>query len=312
MADVNRRVFLGGSLAATFSGSPNDRVNVAIVGLGGRGVYLIDTFSGQKDCRITAVCDVDTTRIERGKALVEKAQGTAPRGYQDIRRLLEDKDVDVVSISTCNHWHALATIWACRAGKDVYVEKPASHTLREGRKMVEAARKYNRIVQCGLQARSIAHYRRAVELVREGAIGKPYMARVICFRRRKSIGRKPDGAVPPGVDYDLWLCPARQRPFNPNRFHYNWHWFWDTGNGDIANQGVHEMDVARWGLNQNGLPKSVQAQGGKFVYDDDQETPNTLSAVLRYDDCEIVAEVRGLPTTSESSIAGDSGLMFFG
>jgi predicted dehydrogenase len=176
---------------------------------------------------------------------------------------------------------------------------------------VEAARKYKRIVQVGMQSRSIGHKRRAIELLREGAIGKVYMARGLCYKRRKSIGRKPDGPVPPGVDYSTWLGPAPMRPFNPNRFHYNWHWFWDTGNGDIGNQGVHEMDIARWGLGKTSLPKMVHASGGKFVYDDDQETPNTQLAVFEYDDCQLVFEVRGLLTGGESGIAYD-GSNFIG
>src|SRR3989449_3235172 len=168
--------------------------------------------------------------------------------------------------------------------------------------MVEAARRYNRIVQVGMQSCSIAHKKRAVELLRQGAIGKVYMAKGLCFKRRQSIGRGADAPVPAGVDYDLWRGPAPMRSFNPNRFHYNWHWFWDTGNGDIGNQGIHEMDVARWGLGRE-LPKSVVSTGGKYVYEDDQETPNTQIATFDYGDAELVFEVRGLNTGGEASIA---------
>jgi predicted dehydrogenase len=168
--------------------------------------------------------------------------------------------------------------------------------------MVEAVRKYNRIVQVGTQSRSQGHKRRAIELLQQGAIGKVYMARGLCFKRRPTIGKTPDGPVPPGVDYDLWRGPAPMRPFNPNRFHYNWHWFWDTGNGDIGNQGAHEIDICRWGLNKNVLPNTVYSAGAKYIYDDDQETPNTLLSVFQYDDCEIVFEVRGLVTGSEAGI----------
>ena len=319
MRNVNRRSFLVGSLAASAaraSGSPNDQIQVAVVGVRSRGRTHISEFGKQKSCRVAAVCDVDTAQSERAVQLAEKVQGHKPKTYQDIRRLLEDKEIDAISIATCNHWHALATIWACQAGKDVYVEKPASHNIWEGRKMVEAARKYQRMVQVGMQARSLEHYRRAIELLHQGAIGKLYMAKGLCLKRRKSIGRQPDGPVPPGVDYDLWLGPAPARPFNPNRFHYNWHWFWDTGNGDIGNQGVCEMDIANWGLGKHTLPKKVHSSGGKFVYDDDQETPNTQLAVYEYDDCQLVFEVRGLLTGGESSIQYDGanyiGNLFFG
>jgi predicted dehydrogenase len=230
----------------------------------------IEEIARRPDSLVAAVCDVDTAQTERAVALVEKLQGSKPKVYQDYRKMLDDQDVQAVSIATCNHWHALHAIWACQAGKDVYVEKPASHNIWEGRRMVEAARKYSRVMQVGMQSRSIQHKRRAMDLLRQGVIGKIYMAKGICYKRRPSIGKKPDGPVPPGVNYDLWLGPAPMRPFNENRFHYNWHWFWDTGNGDIGNQGVHEMDIARWGLDKSTLPKVVHSSGWKFVYDDDQ------------------------------------------
>jgi predicted dehydrogenase len=316
MQPINRRSFLlGTSLALPVRGA-NDRINVAVVGVRSRGRRHIELIGKRPDARVAAVCDIDTAHSERAVQLASKIQGSKPKTYRDLRQLLEDKEVDAVSIATCNHWHALATIWACQAGKDVYVEKPASHNVWEGRRMVEAARKYNRVVQVGMQSRSIQHKRRAIQLLRQGVIGKVYMAKGLCYKRRQSIGKKPDGPVPPGVDYDIWLGPAPMRPFNSNRFHYNWHWFWDTGNGDIGNQGVHEMDVARWGLNKNTLPKKVHSSGGKFVYDDDQETPNTQLATFEYDDCRLVFEVRGLLTGGESSISYDGknfiGNLFFG
>jgi len=314
MHALNRRAFLlSGGLAA---GAPSDRINVAVVGLRGRGRDHINIFGALPQARVSAVCDIDQAQAERAVQLAEKVQGAKPRIYADIRKLLEDKEVDAVSIATCNHWHALATIWACQAGKDVYVEKPASHNVFEGRKMVEAARKHGRIVQVGMQSRTTAHKIRAIELLRQGVIGKLYLAKGLCFKRRPSIGKSPDGPVPPGVNYDLWLGPAPMRPFNPNRFHYNWHWFWDTGNGDIGNQGVHELDICRWGLGQDTHPKSVCSSGGKFVYDDDQETPNTQLATFDYGDCQLVFEVRGLLTGGESSIHWDGrnfiGNLFFG
>ena len=318
---MNRRTFIQSSAIAMASGmtarGANDRVNVAVIGLRGRGRDHITCYSKLPEARVAAVCDIDQAQIERAVQFTEQTTGAKPqKTYPDIRKLLDDKDIDAVSIATCNHWHALATIWACQAGKDVYVEKPASHEIWEGRKMVEAARKYNRIVQVGLQSRTTAHKIRAIQMLHDGVIGKLYLAKGLCYKRRKSIGHQPNGPVPPGVDYNLWVGPAEMLPFNPNRFHYNWHWFWNTGNGDVGNQGVHEMDICRWGLNKQTLPEAVVSDGGKFVYDDDQETPNTQLATFHYPDCELVFEVRGLITGGESSIAYDGsnfiGNLFFG
>jgi predicted dehydrogenase len=227
-----------------------------------------------------------------------------------MRDLFADSSVDAVAIAAPNHWHALATIWACQAGKDVYVEKPACHEPWEGAQMVAAARKYRRIVQVGTQSRSQGHKIEAVRRLREGAIGKVYLVKGVCFKRRPSIGRTPEAAVPPGLDWDLFLGPAPVRAFTANRFKYNWHWFWDTGNGDIANQGAHEMDIARWGLGRDGYPQSVFSTGGKFAYDDDQETPNTQVAALDYGDAQILFEVRGLPAVPEENVR--IGNLFYG
>ena len=311
MAAMERRTFIltsgASALQTQRAAGANDRVNVAVVGTRSRGRDHIDIYARQAGSTVAAVCDIDNAQAERAVALAEKAQPAKPKAYQDYRKLLEDKSIDAVSLATCNHWHALGAIWACQAGKDVYVEKPASHNVWEGRKIVEAAAKYRRIVQVGMQSRSIEHKQKAIELLRQGAIGKVYLAKGICYKRRKSIGKSPDGPVPAGVDYSQWLGPAPMRPFNPNRFHYNWHWYWDTGNGDIANQGVHEMDIARWGLGKRELPKRISASGGKFAYDDDQETPNIQLASFDYGDCQLVFEVRGLLTGSEGSIPSDGG-----
>ena len=312
---MNRRTFIftsGAALAAASSlraAGANDRIRMAVIGLHGRGREHMDIYGRQKDATVAAVCDIDTAQIERAVQQVQKAQGDKPKTYQDIRGLLDDKSIDAISIATCNHWHALAAIWACQAGKDVYVEKPASHNIFEGRRMVDAARKYGRIVQVGMQSRTTGHKIRAIELLRQGVIGKVYLAKGLCFKRRTSIGKQPDGAVPPGVDYNIWLGPAPERPFNPNRFLYNWHWFWDYGNGDIGNQGVHEMDIARWGLGKNTLPSTAYSSGGKFIYDDDQETPNTQLATFDYGDSQLVFEVRGLRTGTESGMAPEPGSM---
>ena len=200
-----------------------------------------------------------------------------------MRKLLEDKNIDAISIASPNHWHTLQTIWACQAGKDVYVEKPCSHNVFESQQIVAAARKYNRIVQQGSQSRSSPALQEAVQKMRDGEFGEVYMARGLCYKWRDTIGKTPvSSRCRPGVDYDLWTGPAPKREFTKNRFHYNWHWFWDTGNGDLGNQGIHEVDIARWGLGVTH-PTKVSAIGGKFMFDDDQETPNTISASYEFD-----------------------------
>ncbi len=320
MKHDNRRTFLQTAAAAVLSRpalpvlGANDRINVGVVGIGGRGRDHIDGYAKLPQCRIAAVCDVDQAGRERGIAQVEKLLNYKPKQYSDMRQLFEDKEIDAVSFATPNHWHALGTIWACQAGKDVYVEKPPCHNIFEGLKMIEAARKYQRMVQVGSQSRSIPYIQRAMGLLSQGVIGKLYEAKGLCFNPRKSIGHTPDQPVPPGINWDLFLGPAPMRPFSQNRFHYNWHWFWDTGNGDIGNQGIHEMDKARWGLNR-GLPKHVSSTGGKFVYNDDQETPNTQVATFDYGDAQITFDVRGLITPGEGDVRRGNhfvGNVFFG
>ena len=284
----------------------NDRVQIGIIGLGGRGRDHMTMYSAVEDCQIAGLCDVNQAALERGIAQVEKAGGGKPRGYRDMREVFADKRIDAVSMPLPNHWHALATIWACQAGKDVYVEKPASHNIFEGIKMVEAARKYQRMVQIGSQGRSAAHKIKATQLLHDGVIGKVYMAKGLCYKRRKSIGHKPDEKTPLGVDWDKFLGPAPLRAYNELRFRYNWHWFWDTGNGDIGNQGVHEMDVARWGLGRT-VPTAVVSTGGKCGVDDDQETPNTQTATYDYGDAQLVFEVRGNLTGNEGGLVPDNG-----
>jgi predicted dehydrogenase len=289
---------------------PNDALRVAVVGVHGRGMDHIDGFSKLNDVRITAICDIDENTISAARREIGERYGAAPKYYKDIRKLLEDKDIDAISVATTNHWHALATIWAVQAGKDVYVEKPVSHNVTEGRRMVEAARKYRKIVQTGTQLRSHKGIQDAIAFIRSGKIGDVYMAKGLCYKPRGSIGHKPDGPVPPGVDYNLWLGPAPERPFNPNRFHYNWHWHWDYGNGDLGNQGIHQMDVARWGLGKREFPKAVVASGGRLGYKDDGETPNTLHVAYEFDDCQLQFEVRGLSTNDELKVR--IGDIFYG
>ena len=224
--------------------------------------------------------------------------------------MFDDPNIDVVSIATPNHWHALATIWACQAGKDVYVEKPVSHNVSEGRRMVEAARKYGRIVQAGTQCRSHKGIQDAMAFLHSGKLGEVYLARGLCYKPRGSIGTKPVGPVPDGLDYDLWTGPAQLMAYNANKLHYNWHWVWNTGNGDLGNQGIHQVDLARWGLGKKEFPKAVHASGGRYGYKDDGETPNTLSTTYEFDDCLLEFEVRGLPTNDELGVkVGD---IFYG
>lgn len=319
MSSQTRRTFLQASgltaLAATRAWGANDRINIAVVGVGGRGRDHIKNYAKLSDARIYALCDVDQANLERGVALAQKLTGEKPKTYEDMKDVFADKEVHAVSMPLPNHWHALAAVWAVQAGKDVYVEKPACHDPYEGRQMVAAARKYNRIMQVGSQSRSIAHKKRAIQMLHDGVIGEVYMARGLCFKRRKSIGHTPNEPVPAGVDWDKFLGPAPMIPFSKNRFLYNWHWFWDTGNGDIGNQGVHEMDIARWGLGV-GLPNSVVSSGGKYIYDDDQQTPNTQLARFDYGKKELVFEVRGLQTGKEADLSSSEsnciGNLFFG
>jgi predicted dehydrogenase len=306
---------MGAGLAAMSARAASDKVGIGVIGLGGRGRDHLKYYSKLPDARVVAICDVNQAQTERAAQIVEKLQGSQPHVHQDLRHLFGDKDVDAVSIATPNHWHALATIWACQAGKDVYCEKPACYNIFEGRTMVAAARKNNRIVQIGMQGRTIVHKQRAMDLLHSGAIGQVYMARGICFKRRPSIGHTPTEPAPAGLNWDLFLGPAPMREYTKNRYQYNWHWFWDTGNGDIGNQGIHEMDLARRGLGRD-LPKGAVSTGGKYVYEDDQETPNTQIAIFDYGDAELVFEVRGLNTGGEPGIPASGpnfiGVTFFG
>ncbi len=327
MDNINRRTFMGataGMLAPAVVtrgfGQANNRVRVACVGIRGQGKAHIRAYTEMPGVEIAALCDVDESVLaERMKELA--AHNIKPATFTDVRKVLEDKSIDAVSFATPNHWHALGTIWACQAGKDVYVEKPASHNIWEGRKMVEAARKYNRIVQHGSNSRSSPAIREAFQKLRDGLIGDVYMARGLCYKWRDTIGRKSEEAVPAGVHYDLWTGPAAKRPFTQNRFHYNWHWNWEYGNGDIGNQGIHQMDIARWGLGVK-FPTRVQSLGGHFMFDDDQETPNTQVATMEFHDTGkktlLVFEVRHWMTNSEAGIGeGESdrnviGNIFYG
>lgn len=260
----------------------NERVNVAVIGIRGQGQAHIAGYANAKNARVIALCDVDSNLFGGTMEKSFTAKGLLkPRIHTDLRRLYEDKDVDAVSIVTPNHWHVLASIWALQAGKHVAVEKPCCYNFFEGRKLVEAAEKYKLIVQDGAEQRSNPCAQSMAAYLHGGKLGEVYMAKGLCYKWRDTIGKTPDEPVPAGVDYDLWLGPAPKRPFSKNRFHYNWHWNWDYGNGDMGNQGVHEMDIARWGLGVT-LPVKISATGGHFMFDDDQQTPNDLMAVFEF------------------------------
>jgi predicted dehydrogenase len=302
----------------------NDRINLAVIGMRSRGNSLIEGLGSQKNVKIAALCDIDQNVLQGRAGEVEKNFGNKPQMYSDMRKLFENKDIDAVAIATPNHWHALATIWACQAGKHVYVEKPACHNPFEGRKMVEAARKYDRLVQVGFQNRSITGVRQAMAFLKGGGIGDVYLARGLCYKTRTSIGSPIDGigsgdaykyymfnkpgknynqAYMDKVDYDLWTGPAPKQPFNYNRFHYNWHWNWLYGNGDNGNQGPHQWDVARWGLGQDEHPVQVSSTGGFYGEPCSQNTPNTQTSQIVYADGKMIEfEVRGLPSNAEEGI----------
>lgn len=275
--------------------SQNDKLQVAVIGVRGRGGNHVSEFLRLPDVEIVAICDVDSSVVGNAVKAIEQKQGKPPIVYQDLRKLYENKEIDAVSMALPIHWHSLAALWAMQAGKDVYVEKPVSHNVSEGRRLVEASAKYGRICQAGTQSRSSKATQDAIRHVHEGKIGTVTLSRGLCYKLRKSIGIKEDAPVPAGVDYDLWLGPAAKRPFNPNRFHYEWHWMWDYGTGDLGNQGIHQMDIARWALNKSVLPNSVYSFGGRYGYTDQGETPNTLCSVFDYGDTRLIFEVRGLP-----------------
>jgi len=260
----------------------NDRVNVAVIGIHGMGQSHIREYQKLKNVEVTALCDVDENLFaERVKNHFTDKNLKEPKIYTDLRKLYEDPDVDAVSIATPNHWHALAAIWAIQAGKHVSVEKPCCHNIFEGQKLVEAARKYDVIVQDGAEQRSNPCAISMADYLHSGKMGEVYMAKGLCYKWRDTIGKTPNEAVPPGVHYDLWLGPAPKQAFSKNRFHYNWHWNYDYGNGDMGNQGVHEMDIARWGLGVK-LPTRISAIGGHLMFDDDQQTPNDLMTVYEF------------------------------
>jgi len=319
--DISRRQFLGrsaqnaagmaagmvGLSGAVAKSGPNERVRVGVIGVRNQGSALAGRLASFADVDVIALCDVDPRVVPQTREAVVAAQGFAPRIQKDFRRLLDSSDLDAVVVATPDHWHALMTIMACQAGKDVYLEKPIAHTVVEGTRIVAAAKRYDRVVQVGLQQRSGSHFQSAVELVRSGELGKVRLARAWTVHRRKSIGSEAACAVPDGVDYDLWLGPAPARPFQANRFHHHWRWFWDYGTGELGNWGVHMLDVARWGLDVD-LPTRISATGGKYCFRDDQQTPDTLHVHYAFADKTIVWEHR---QWSDHGLEGRSAAVAF-
>jgi len=341
---MNRRVFLSKSAAGTVGlalrparagahaqPSPNDTINVAIIGLRGqntghpnwtsrgRGLDHYEHLSRIRNVRITHVVDIDERHFGTSLSFAKEKWGGAPRTQTDFRRVLDDRDVHAVTIAAPDHWHALMTIWACQAGKDVYVEKPISHDIVEGRRMLEMARRYNRVVQVGTQARSSALLAKSVQFLRDGGLGTVYSGKTVIYRPRDPIGVMADSPVPPGVHYDLWLGPAPTRAFNEHRFHYYWHWLWEYGTGDLGNTAVHTLDAARWLLGKDEHPQAAYSTGG--IYEagapTDQQTPNTQYSTYRYADgtelhCDLRNWFSGPPDTQGVYIFGSKGWMKVG
>ena len=352
--EQNRRTFLKNSAIGTagitigamgFSAKSyaaiagaNDRIRVGVIGVRNQGTVHLKSWCQLKDSHnveVRAICDADEALLAPAVKLVEEQTGVKPSANWDLHAVLENKEIDLVSIVTPNHWHALAAIWASQAGKHVYVEKPASHNIWEGRKMVEAWRKYGKRMQVGMNNRSAANVREAMAFLHSGGIGEIYMARALCFKPRDSYGMAKDSEPPAGFHYDRWLGPAPMRPYNVKRSHYCWHWYWDTGNGDTGNTGPHQLDLARWGLQKNEHPVSASSTGGlfgftqnegktpgKMVYGDvetygtdktTQETPNIQTAAFTYADGKIIElETRGRYTNQEGSEAQEVGNVFYG
>ncbi len=306
MSATNRRGFLqtsatsvaGITAAAALAGeaqaakaSASERLQVGCVGTGGRARFLMSAFAGRDQADVVTVCDLDPQRLSRGVEIVKGIQGRAPKPETDFLKLIENPKLDVIVVGTPDHWHAIPTILACQAGKDVYVEKPDGHNMLEGQRMVQAMRKHNRIVQMGTQARTGEHFLAAIDYIRSGALGNVLVAKAWESTKQGSLGYPPDSEPPAGIDYDRWLGPAPKKPFNKMRFHGNWRWFFDLGTGDLGNDGVHRLDYARWALSTAveaaggkplHMPAKISALGGKWYFDDIQEWPDTLQVNYEY------------------------------
>ena len=320
MSDWTRRKFIkttGAGIAASASPfivatvgarvAPSERVRHAVIGTGGQGRSHCRGFADVKDCDLVAICDVDPERRARAAKGLPNSNKIAQ--YEDYRRIIDDKTIDTISIATPDHWHTPVALAAIVAGKHVYVEKPCGHNIIEGHLLTEAAKKFRKCVQHGTQKRSSSDVKAAVQFMREGGLGKVRMAKAINHQLRGPIGRAPESDPPPGVNYDLWLGPAPKHRFTKNRWHYNWHWFWDYGTGDMGNDGIHQVDIARWGLGV-GFPNVLTASGGQLFYNDDHETPDTQIVTFEYDNCYLMYEMR---LWTRYKLEGhDNGNIFYG
>jgi predicted dehydrogenase len=335
---MNRRAFLSKTAAAGLAAalparsfaqtSPNDTINIAIVGIRGdnkgrptwtargRGQDHYEHLSRIKNVRVTHVVDVDERYFKTSLPFMKERWGGDPKTETDVRRILENRDIDAVTIAAPDHWHALMTIWACQAGKDVYVEKPVSHNIVEGRRMIDAARRYNRIVEVGTQRRSGVVLGKAVQFLRDGGLGKVYAGKTVIYRPRQPIGVTADTPVPPGVHYDMWLGPAPLRPFNENHFHYHWHFFWEYGTSDLGNTAVHSLDAVRWLLGKQEHPRTAYSIGGLYEAGapTDQTTPNMQHAAYKYADgtelhCDLRNWYSGPPEAQGLFVYGSKGWM---
>ncbi|HOX37249.1 MAG TPA: Gfo/Idh/MocA family oxidoreductase [Candidatus Brocadiia bacterium] len=306
---TTRRRFIKGAAAALGAGfahsftarsyariiGSNEDIRVAVAGCRSQGASHMQTYLGMKGARLVKICDADSAVL--GTRLAE-ARGKDPsvEGEADVRRVIEDAGIDAIVAATPNHWHALLVVWACQAGKHIYVEKPVTHCIWEGRRIIEAARKYNRVVQCGMQRRSDPCWPAAFEWIREGHLGKMLYSRGLCYVRRDSIGKvSGPQEIPKSVDYNLWSGPREMKPLMRRNLHYDWHWAWLTGNGDLGNNGVHQADIAAWSIGASELAPACVSVGGRFGYDDDGETPNTQICIFDYKPVPVISEVRGLP-----------------
>ncbi|MHC4997371.1 MAG: Gfo/Idh/MocA family protein [Planctomycetota bacterium] len=307
---MNRRRFVKGTVVAAGAASlplgmgsrvlgANDEIRVAVIGLRGKGKSHIAGIQSAKGARVVALCDVDPAVLDERAADFEKKYGYKVDKHMDVREVLDRQDIDAITTATPNHWHSLIGIWACQAGKDSYVEKPISHTVWEGRQLVNAARKYKKIVQGGTQSRSNEGVQKAIAYIHSGELGKIELIRGLCFKPRQSIGATGKGQIPTGLDYDLWIGPAKMEPLKRTRLHYDWHWVYNTGNGDMGNQGIHQMDVARWALGVNTVSPRVMSVGARVGYVDDGETPNSQVVIHDYDKAPLVFETRGLPKSKK-------------
>lgn len=321
MTQVTRREFVAGATAATAAtwlggrtgkAAPSERVTLCVIGIRGRGNGLARDFAQLPEAHVTHVCDVNESLLGPFAKQIADIQKSTPKPIQDLRRALDDKSVDAIVVATPDHWHALATIWGCQAGKHVYVEKPISNNVFEGRQMVAAARKYNRVVQVGTQSRSAPHYREVIELIRSGRIGAVRMAKAFNSQLRRKVPAVADSAVPAGLDWNIWQGPAPERPYNANRYTYGWRWLWDYGTGDMGNDGVHDLDIARWGLDVD-FPTDVQCMGDKLVFAGDiQETPDTQIATFRFPEKQAILTYEQRLWSPYHQEGFENGVVFYG